>query len=218
MILSSLMPPTTRTFTPGWSASKSFTASLKTLSSRWVKPTHSVMLAGSSLAGAFFAGVLASPEPPPPPEPPQPTTPADTISAVAAAIAIRFILSSSPSKEPFPDGDSSAPTGQESRADDRPPGKEPKLLGGGCDLGETARLVGVEAERERRVQRELLGADNVDQRRQRLQRPGPPGGDGEAEAGAARRVADRDQLRAGVAGPRRGLAHVLGDRAGGGIG
>src|SRR3954468_8572255 len=103
MILSSLMPPTTRTFTPGWSASKSFTASLKTLSSRWVKPTHSVMLAGSSLAGAFFAGVLASPEPPPPPEPPQPTTPADTISAVAAAIAIRFILSSSPSKEPFPD-------------------------------------------------------------------------------------------------------------------
>src|SRR3954468_21698717 len=100
MILSSLMPPTTRTFTPGWSASKSFTASLKTLSSRWVKPTHSVMLAGSSLAGAFFAGVLASPESPPPP---QPTTPADTSSAVAAAVAIRFILSSSPSKEPFPD-------------------------------------------------------------------------------------------------------------------
>src|SRR3954447_26996821 len=56
-ILSSLMPPTTLTWTPAFSASKSFTTPLITPSSRCVKPTHSVMSAGSSLAG-LAPGVL----------------------------------------------------------------------------------------------------------------------------------------------------------------
>jgi hypothetical protein len=92
MILSSLMPPTTRTFTPGFCFSKPLTVSLKTFSSRWVKPTHSVIVAGSSLAGLVFAGVPAWPPPPPPPVPPQAPIPNVTSSAVAAADAIRLIL------------------------------------------------------------------------------------------------------------------------------
>src|SRR3954454_16509548 len=93
MILSSLMPPTTRTFTPGFCFSNPLTVSLKTFSSRSVNPTQSVMSAGSSLAGLEAAGVPAlSPPPPPPPVPPQAPTPNVTSSAVAAAIAIRLIL------------------------------------------------------------------------------------------------------------------------------
>src|SRR3954468_10614013 len=93
MILSSLMPPTTRTFTPGFCFSNPLTVSLKTFSSRSVKPTQSVMSAGSSLAGLGGAGAPAlSPPPPPPLVPPQAPTPNVTSSAVAAAIAIRLIL------------------------------------------------------------------------------------------------------------------------------
>jgi hypothetical protein len=58
MILSSLMPPTTFTVTPGFFASKPVTTLLMTRSSRAVKPTHSVRWAGSSLA-ALAAGVPA---------------------------------------------------------------------------------------------------------------------------------------------------------------
>jgi hypothetical protein len=53
------------------------------------------------------------------------------------------------------------------------------------------------------VKRELLGADNVDQRRQRLRHAGR---DRDAEVGVARLLADRDQPRASVASPRTSLA------------
>src|SRR4051812_7205914 len=47
-ILSSLMPPMVLTFTPGCARSKSATTPLIALSSRAVKPTHSVTVAGAS--------------------------------------------------------------------------------------------------------------------------------------------------------------------------
>src|SRR6185312_6468851 len=47
-ILSSLMPPMVLTFTPGFACSKRATTPLMILSSRCVKPTHSVTVAGAS--------------------------------------------------------------------------------------------------------------------------------------------------------------------------
>ena len=96
MILSSLMPPTTLTVTPGFFASKPLTASLNTRSSRWVKPTQSVISAGSSLA-AFAAG-FGSPDDffessPVPPH--APTSSART--SATPTIADRSIPLSSPS-------------------------------------------------------------------------------------------------------------------------
>src|SRR3954470_16073263 len=76
MILSSLMPPTTRTFTPGFCFSNPLTVSLKTFSSRCVKPTQSVMSAGSSLAGLGGARrPPLLPAPPPAAGPPTGTDP-----------------------------------------------------------------------------------------------------------------------------------------------
>src|SRR3954470_9975591 len=86
-ILSSLMPPTTLTVTPGFFASKPFTASLKTFSSRWVNPTQSVISAGSSLA-CFAPGVLAPSELGLPPVPPQAANVA-AVSSAAASAAVR---------------------------------------------------------------------------------------------------------------------------------
>src|SRR3954471_8470141 len=51
-ILSSLIPPTVFTFTPGCARSKPATTPLMIFSSRWVKPTHSVTVAGLSCASA----------------------------------------------------------------------------------------------------------------------------------------------------------------------
>src|SRR3954468_726623 len=55
-ILSSLMPPMVLTFTPGCARSKSATTPLIALSSRAVKPTHSVTVAG----GGGFPAVPAA--------------------------------------------------------------------------------------------------------------------------------------------------------------
>src|SRR3954451_9606674 len=51
-ILSSLIPPTVLTFTPGCARSKPATTPLMIFSSRWVKPTQSVTVAGLSCASA----------------------------------------------------------------------------------------------------------------------------------------------------------------------
>src|SRR3954467_13766488 len=53
-ILSSLIPPTVLTLTPGFARSKSATTPLMIFSSRWVKPTHSVTVADTS----FFSAEL----------------------------------------------------------------------------------------------------------------------------------------------------------------
>src|SRR3954452_4384091 len=51
-ILSSLIPPTVLTFTPGCARSKPATTPLMVFSSRWVKPTQRVTVAGLSCASA----------------------------------------------------------------------------------------------------------------------------------------------------------------------
>src|ERR1700750_1472522 len=91
-ILSSLMPPTVLTFTPGFARSKSATTPLMILSSRAVNPTHSVTVAGASgFSAEPAAAVDEAPEdedddPPPLPPPPQPaaTSAPATSSAVSA--------------------------------------------------------------------------------------------------------------------------------------
>src|ERR1700754_3703387 len=92
-ILSSLMPPTVLTFTPGCARSKPATTPLMIFNSRAVKPTHSVTVAGASGFSADPAPADvdagdedaedAPPLPPPPPQAAATSAPA-TSSAVSA--------------------------------------------------------------------------------------------------------------------------------------